>query len=74
MTKYSPFHYFKTSPEIIQLAVMIYVRFPLLLRNVEDLLHERGIPVLAETGSNLSDFTIPGNLVKSGIHAMGFSE
>jgi hypothetical protein len=53
---------------------MMYVRFPLLLRNVEDLLHERGIPVLAETGSNLSDFTIPGNLVKSGIHAMGFSE
>jgi hypothetical protein len=74
MTKHSPFHYFKTSPEIIRLAVMMYVRFPLLLRNVEDLLHERGIPVLAETGSNLPDTTILGNLVKSGIHAMGFSE
>ena len=36
------FRYFKTSPEIIQLAVMLYVRFPLSLRNVEDLLHERG--------------------------------
>jgi hypothetical protein len=35
------FRYFKTSPEIIQLAVMLYVRFPLSLRNVEDLLHER---------------------------------
>jgi hypothetical protein len=32
-----------TSPEIIQLAVKLYVRFPLSLRNVEDLLHERGV-------------------------------
>jgi transposase-like protein len=39
------FRYFKTSPEIIQLAVMLYVRFPLSLRNVEDLLHERGVEV-----------------------------
>ena len=45
----NPFRYFKTSPEIIQLAVMIYVRFPLSLRNVEDLLHERGIDVCHET-------------------------
>ena len=37
------FRYFKTSPEIIQLAVMLYVRFPLSLRNVEDLLHERWV-------------------------------
>jgi putative transposase len=44
MTK-NPFRYFKTSREIIQLAVMMYVRFPLSLRNVEDLLHERGIDV-----------------------------
>ena len=43
MTKHSPFRYFKTSPEIIRLAVMLYVRFPLSLRNVEDLLHERGV-------------------------------
>jgi transposase-like protein len=40
MTKRFPFKYFKTSPEIIRLAVMLYVRFPLSLRNVEDLLHE----------------------------------
>ena len=45
----SPFRYFKTSPEIIRLAVMMYVRFPLSLRNVEDLLHERGIEVSHET-------------------------
>ena len=49
MTKRSPFRYFMTSPEIIRLAVMLYVRFPLSLRNVEDLLHERGIDVSHET-------------------------
>ena len=49
MTKRSPFRYFKTSPEIIRLAVMYYVRFPLSLRNVEDLLHERGIDISHET-------------------------
>ncbi len=49
MSKLSPFRYFKTSPEIIRLAVMMYVRFPLSLRNVEDLLHERGIEISYET-------------------------
>ena len=49
MTKRSPFRYFKTSPEIIRLAVLLYIRFPLSLRNVEDLLHERGIDVSYET-------------------------
>ena len=45
----NPFRYFKISPEIIRLAVMMYVRFPLSLRNVEDLLHERGIDICHET-------------------------
>ena len=45
MTQRNPFRYFKTSPEIIRLAVMMYIRFPLSLRKVEDLLHERGIKV-----------------------------
>jgi len=49
MTHRSPFRYFKTSPEIIRLAVMMYIRFPLSLRNVEDLLHERGIDICHET-------------------------
>ena len=44
----NPFKYFKTSPEIIRPAVMMHVRFPLSLRNVEDLLHERGIDVSHE--------------------------
>lgn len=45
----NPFRYFKTSPEVIRLAVMMYVRFPLSLRNVEDLLHERGIEICHES-------------------------
>jgi putative transposase len=49
MKNHNPFRYFKTSPEIIRLAVMMYVRFPLSLRHVEDLLHERGIDVCHET-------------------------
>lgn len=43
MTKHSPFRYFKTSREIIRLALMLYIRFPLPLRNVEKLLHEVGL-------------------------------
>ncbi len=45
----NPFRYFKTSPEVIRLAVMMNVRFPLSLRQVEDLLHERGIDICHET-------------------------
>jgi transposase-like protein len=37
-----PFRYFNSSPEVIRLVVMMYVRYPLSLRNVEDLLAERG--------------------------------
>ena len=43
------FRYFKTSPEIIRLAVMMYVRYPLSLRTIEDMLHERGIDITHET-------------------------
>ena len=49
MTRPASFKYFKTSPEIIRLAVILYIRLPLSLRNVEDLLHERGIDVSHET-------------------------
>jgi hypothetical protein len=34
---------------INHLAVMLYVRFPLSLRNLEDLLHERGVDVSYES-------------------------
>ena len=45
----NPFKYFKTSPEIIRLAVMMYIRFPLSLRDVEDLPYEREIGITHET-------------------------
>jgi putative transposase len=45
----NPFRYFNSSPKIIRLTVMMYVRYPLSLRQVEDLLHERGIDICHET-------------------------
>ncbi len=45
----NPFRWFDSSPEVIRLVVMMYVRYPLSLRNVEDLLHERGIDLCHET-------------------------
>ena len=45
----NPFRYFNSSPEVIRLAVMLCVRFPLSLRNVEDLLFERGIDICHAT-------------------------
>jgi transposase-like protein len=48
-TPASPFRYFNSSPEVIRLAVLLYVKYPLSLRNVEDLLAERGIDISHET-------------------------
>jgi putative transposase len=45
----NPFRYFNSSPEVIRLVVMMYVMYPLSLRNVEDLLAERGIDISHET-------------------------
>ena len=45
----NPFTYFNSSPEVIRLVVMMYVKYPLSLRNVEDLLFERGIDICHET-------------------------
>lgn len=45
----NPFRWFDSSPDVIRLVVMMYVRYPLSLRNVEDLLHERGIDICHET-------------------------
>jgi len=43
-----PFRYFNSSPEVIRLTVMMYIRYPLSLRQVEDLLFERGIDICHE--------------------------
>lgn len=45
----SPFQRFNSSPEVIRLVVTIYVRLSLSLRNVENLLFERGIDICHET-------------------------
>jgi putative transposase len=45
----NPFRYFNSSPEVIRLTVMLYIRYPLSLRQVEDLLSERGIDICHET-------------------------
>jgi len=44
----NPFRYFNSSPEVIRLTVMMYIRYPLSLRQVEDLLFERGIDICHE--------------------------
>jgi hypothetical protein len=49
----NPFRYFNSSPEVIRLAVMMYIRYPLSLRQVEDFLIERGINIRSRDGSIL---------------------
>jgi putative transposase len=45
----NPFRHFNSSPEVIRAAVMLYIRVPLSLRNVGDLLFDRGIDICHET-------------------------
>jgi putative transposase len=45
----NPFRWFDSSPEVIHLVVLMYFRYPLSLRNIEDLLFERGIYICHET-------------------------
>jgi len=45
----NPFRCFNSSPVVIRLAVMMYIRYPLSLRQVEDILFERGIDISHET-------------------------
>lgn len=40
MNQENPFKYFKTSPEIIRLAVMYYVRYPLSYRQVGEIVEQ----------------------------------
>jgi putative transposase len=45
----TPFGLFNSSREVIRRVVLMYIRFPQSLRNVEDLLFERGIDISHET-------------------------
>lgn len=40
---------FNSAPDVVRLAVLLYMRFPLSLRNVEDPLFERAIDICHET-------------------------
>lgn len=59
-TPASPFKRFNSSPEVIRLAVPMYVRFPLSLRNVEGLLFERDNHMLKDAALQVSVFSWPG--------------
>ena len=43
------FRWFDSSPEVIRLAVLMYVKYPLSLRNVKGRLAESGIDICHET-------------------------
>ena len=45
----NPFRFFNSSPEVIRRSVMMCIRYPLSLRQVEGLLFERGIDICHET-------------------------
>jgi putative transposase len=45
----NPFRYFNSSPEVIRVTVILYIRYPLSLRQIEDILFERGIDICHET-------------------------
>ena len=45
----NPFRYFNGWPKVIRRAVMLDVRYPLSLRQVEDILFEPGIDTCHET-------------------------
>ena len=51
----NPFGYFNSSPEVIGLAVMMYIRYPLSLRQVEDIMFERGIDMGIIYGSTQAE-------------------
>ncbi len=46
---HNPLHYFNSSSEVIRLTVMMDIRYPLSLRQVEGLLFERSIDICHET-------------------------
>ena len=51
--------YFNNSPEMIRLEVMMYIRYPLSLRQVENLSFERGTGRLPEFPVPLRKFPDP---------------
>jgi transposase-like protein len=52
------FRFFYSSPEVIRLVVMMYIRYPLSLRQIENLLFERAVKVVAGA-CNHRELTLP---------------
>jgi putative transposase len=72
-SKDDPFRWFDSSPEVIRRVVMLYVRYTLSLRNVEDLLFERGIDICHETVRHWWNRFGPmfaGEIRRKRVHAM----
>ena len=71
----NPFRYFKTSPEVIRLAVMMYFRFPLSLWQVEDLLSELSISSHETVRASWNRFgaTFAAEIRKQQVHHRSFS-
>ena len=72
----NPFGYFNSSPEVIRLAVMMYIRYPLSLRQVEDIMFERGIDICHETvryGWNRFGPMFAGEIRKRRVHGRNWS-
>ncbi len=73
----NPFRYFNSSPEVIRLTVMMYIRYPLSLRQVEDLLFERGIDICHETvrfWSNRFGPMFAAEIRKQRVHHRSYSQ
>ena len=73
----NPFRYFNSSPEVIRLTVMMYIRYPLSLRQVEDILFERGIDICHETIRfwwNRFGPMFANEIRKRGLHHRSFSQ
>ncbi len=59
----NPFRYFNSSPEVIRMAVILYIRVPLSLHNVEDLLFEHGVKFVSVHASFHNHFNQERHLV-----------
>ncbi len=73
----NPFRYFNGSPGVIRLAVTMDIRYPLSLRQVEDLLFEPGIDICHETVRYLCNRFTPmfaAAIRKRRIHHLWFSQ
>src|SRR5450755_4005142 len=70
----NPFRYFNSSPEVIRAAVLLYVKYPLSLRNVEDLLAERGIDVCHATVLHAKNATAVGSTIGLRIRTSRFGD